>query len=417
MVHQTMPTIKTSASSASSKIRPMRQFPFLSVRRACAAGVLAWIVGSQLGCTVAPVRENPAPERVISAPPEQPALTPQTPQAVAGLPAVIVQAQSRWVPVPWSDLPGLDNDAVQEAWPAWLHSCARPSKAWLALCAELSKLAQADVHTQRQWLREKLQPYRVESLAGSSTGLLTAYYEPVLQASRLARAGFEVPLYAAPDALRQKPLWYTRQEIDTLPQARAALRGKALVYLNNPVDALVLQIQGSGLIQVTEPDGRQRLTRLAFGGTNGHPYKSVGRWLLDQNLVRDATWPGIKAWTENNPARVTEMLWQNPRVVFFKEEVLSQTVLPPGPKGAQGVPLTAERSIAVDRTSIPYGTPVWLKSPGPQAVLDRLVLAQDTGAAIVGAVRADFYAGSGVAAGELAGRLKQPLHMWVLWPR
>jgi membrane-bound lytic murein transglycosylase A len=111
------------------------------------------------------------------------------------------------------------------------------------------------------------------------------------------------------------------------------------------------------------------------------------------------------------------MLWQNPRVVFFKEEVLSQTVLPPGPKGAQGVPLTAERSIAVDRTSIPYGTPVWLKSPGPQAVLDRLVLAQDTGAAIVGAVRADFYAGSGVAAGELAGRLKQPLHMWVLWPR
>ena len=103
--------------------------------------------------------------------------------------------------------------------------------------------------------------------------------------------------------------------------------------------------------------------------------------------------------------------------MFFREEAVPQGSVPPGPKGAQGVPLTAERSIAVDRRSIPYGTPVWMKSTGPQTNLDRLVMAQDTGTAIVGAVRADYYAGYGPAAGDLAGRLKQPLQMWALLQR
>jgi membrane-bound lytic murein transglycosylase A len=180
---------------------------------------------------------------------------------------------------------------------------------------------------------------------------------------------------------------------------------------------MVLHIQGSGLVNVREPNGDQRMVRLAFAATNEQPYKSIGRWLLDQNLIRDASWPGIKAWIDRNPSRVNELLWQNPRVVFFKEESLPVGTVPPGPKGAQGVPLTAERSIAVDRNSIPYGTPVWLKSSGPLSKLDRLVLAQDTGSAIVGAVRADYYAGSGQAAGEFAGRMKQTLQLWALWPR
>jgi membrane-bound lytic murein transglycosylase A len=217
--------------------------------------------------------------------------------------------------------------------------------------------------------------------------------------------------------LGQRKPWFSRQEIDTLPAARAALRGKELLYLADPVDAMVLHIQGSGLVNVTEPDGRQRWVRMAYAATNDQPYKSIGRWLLDQNLIRDASWPGIKAWIDRNPSRVNELLWQNPRVVFFREEALPVGSVPPGPKGAQGVPLTAERSIAVDRRSIPYGTPVWMKSTGPQTSFDRLVLAQDTGTAIVGAVRADYYAGSGPVAGELAGRLKQPLQMWALWPR
>ena len=329
---------------------------------------------------------------------------------------VITQAQSRWVPVDWSAIAGLDQDNPQEAWPAWQHSCLHPAPAWKGLCPAVQQLAGASASAQRQWMRQNLQPYRVESLDQRTEGLLTSYYEPVLNASRQARAGFAVPLYAPPTGLTQRKPWFTRQEMETLPAARAALRGKELMYLADPVDAMVLHIQGSGLMNVTEPDGRQRMVRMAYAGTNDQPYKSIGRWLLDQNLIRDASWPGIKDWINRNPSRVNELLWQNPRVVFFKEEALPAEN-PPGPKGAQGVPLTAGRSIAVDRSSIPYGTPVWLRSQGPVTSLDKLVLAQDTGTAIVGAVRADYYAGSGPAAGELAGRMKQPLQLWVLWPK
>ena len=408
MVHHTITTNSTRANNASSKIRAMRKIPFLSVGRTGSGWALAAIVGSLVGCSVAPVWEEPAGPR----PSTSPQITDQRP-----LPPVILQAKSRWVPVHWSDLPGLDADALHEAWPAWLHSCTRPSAPWAALCPQVRQLAHATAPEQRQWMRQNLQPYRVESHDQASEGLLTAYYEPVLNAERQPRPGFNVPLYAPPAGLTQRKPWYTRQEMETLPQARAALRGKELVYLADPVDAMVLHIQGSGLVNVREPQGQQRLVRLAFAGTNDQPYKSIGRWLLDQNLVRDASWPGIKAWIDRNPNRVNELLWQNPRVVFFKEEALPAGTVPPGPKGAQGVPLTAGRSIAVDRSSIPYGTPVWLKSSGAQTTLDRLVLAQDTGTAIVGAVRADYYAGSGPAAGELAGRMKQPLQLWALWPR
>ena len=151
--------------------------------------------------------------------------------------------------------------------------------------------------------------------------------------------------------------------------------------------------------------------RAAFAATNDHPYRSVGKWLLERGLVRDATWPGITAWTQANPSRVQEMLWSNPRYVFFREEALDEVSSNFGPKGAQGVPLTAERSIAVDRRSIPYGTPVWLSSSGPTQALNRLVLAQDTGSAIVGAVRADYFMGSGEIAGDIEGRTRQDLRL------
>ena len=160
---------------------------------------------------------------------------------------------------------------------------------------------------------------------------------------------------------------------------------------------------------------------LAFAGSNEQPYQSVGRWLLDRGLIRDASWQGIKAWIvsaqQSNPRLVQEMLWSNPRYVFFREEVRSAADADLGPRGAQGVPLTAGRSIAVDKDSIPYGTPVWLASAGPNGSLQRLVFAQDTGSAIVGAVRADYFAGTGAEAGDFAGRMKQGLRLWVLWPR
>lgn len=335
----------------------------------------------------------------------------------APLPPPIVQGKSRWQPVRWSELPGFAEDSLHEAWNAWLKSCERPGPAYARLCPEVRRLSIGSSAEQRAWMLQRLQPYRVEPLQGAGDGLLTGYYEPLLDASRTPTATHAVPLYRPPAGLAARRPWYSRQEMETLPEARAALRGREIAWLADPLDALVLQIQGSGRVRITEPDGSQRLVRLAFAATNEQPYRSVGSWLLQQGAVRDASWPGIKAWAAQNPQRVNEMLWTNPRTVFFREEPLSELDAGFGPRGAQGVPLTPGRSIAVDKESIPYGTPVWLASAGPAVNLQRLVLAQDTGGAIVGAVRADFFTGWGPEAGEVAGRLKQPLRLWVLWPK
>ena len=333
------------------------------------------------------------------------------------LPGPIFQAKSRWTAVRWTELPGFQDDALHEAWNAWLKSCERPGPVFAPLCAEVRRLSIGDAAQQRAWLMARLQPYQVDALVGGAEGLLTAYFEPVLEGTRTANAEFFVPLYQPPAGLAQRKPWFTRQEIDTQAAPQAALKGREIAFLADPIEALMLQIQGSGRVRITQADGTQRMVRLAYAGSNEQPYKSVGRWLLDQGAVRDASWPAIKAWALQNPGRVNELLWSNPRTVFFREEPLSDLDAAWGPKGAQGVALTPGRSIAVDPGSIPYGTPVWLVSSGPTVNLQKLVLAQDTGSAIVGGVRADYFVGWGAPAGELAGRLKQPLRLWVLWPR
>lgn len=332
-------------------------------------------------------------------------------------PAAPVAGRGRWVPADWSELPGFADDNLFEAWNAWTKSCEKPGPAFAALCGDVRRLSIATPDEQRAWMMAKLQPFRVESADGNPEGLLTAYYEPVIPASRVALPGFGVPLYGPPATLGQRKPWYTRQQIESLPEARAAMPARPLAWLSDPVEAMVLHIQGSGRLRITEPDGSVRLVRLAYAATNDQPYKSIGTWLLQTGQVRDATWPGIRAWLSQNPQRLNELMWTNPRYVFFREEPLDALDASFGPRGAQGVALTPGRSIAVDRTSIPYGTPVWLASPGPTASLQRLVMAQDTGSAIVGAVRADFFAGWGADAGETAGRLKQSLRLWALWPR
>jgi membrane-bound lytic murein transglycosylase A len=335
------------------------------------------------------------------------------PAAVAGEP--IAQARSRWIPVAWSELPGFADDDFYDAWNAWLKGCERPPANFAALCREVRQLSIASPEEQRLWIVSRLQPYRVESFDGVSEGLLTGYYEPVIEATRQPTARTGVPLYRPPPGLAQRRPWYTRQEIDTLPEARAQLQGREIAYIADPLDAMMVQIQGSARLRITEADGTQRMVRLAFAGTNDQPFRSPGTWLLQQG-ARDVSWPAMKAWAAQYPQRLNELLWSNPRYVFFREEPLTDADAA-GPRGAQGVPLTAGRSIAVDKDSIPYGTPVWLASAGPAANLQRLVFAQDTGSAIVGAVRADFFTGSGPEAGDLAGRLKQPLRLWALWPR
>ena len=363
-----------------------------------------------------------------ASPPLPPSSVPAGEPATAGnrlgdsgpLPAPLVQGKSRWVPVRWAELPGFEEDALFEAWNAWLKSCERPGPVFAPLCAEVRRLSIASAEAQRNWMVSRLQPYRVESLQGAADGLLTSYYEPVLKASRQAGAGYEVPLYRPPASLASRKPWYSRQEIDTSPEAKAALRGREIAWLADPVEAMSLHIQGSGRLSIIEPDGAQRMIRVAYAGSNEQPFRSVTQWLLDQGEGRmTAPWvESTKAWAAKNPPqRVQQMLWSNPRYTFFQEQALSELDAAFGPKGAQGVALTPGRSIAVDPGSIPYGTPVWLASRGAAANLQKLVLAQDTGSAIVGAVRADYFAGTGPEAGLLAARVNQPLRLWVLWPR
>ncbi|WP_422844547.1 murein transglycosylase A [Acidovorax sp. M2(2025)] len=407
MVHQTMATSSTSASSASSKISPMK----LTLLRAVWT---ALIVGTLAACSTPPAPAPSRPGAIGVRPP--PASTP-VPGDTGPLPAPMAQAKSRWVPVRWAELPGFADDALHEAWNAWIKSCERPVAPFAALCGEVRQLSIATPEEQRAWLVARLQPYRIESGDGNPEGLLTAYYEPLLDAARQPGNGYTVPVYRPPATLGARKPWYTRQQIETLPEAQAALAGRAIAWLRDPVEAMVLHIQGSGRLRIAEPDGTTTLVRVAYAGTNDHPYQSVGRWLLDQGYTRDATWPGIRAWLAANPQRTNELMWTNPRYVFFREEALTPLDAEFGPRGAQGVPLTPGRSIAVDRQSIPYGTPVWLASSGPLVQLNRLVMAQDTGSAILGAVRADFFTGWGPEAGDTAGRLKQNLRLWALWPK
>ncbi|MDI9334706.1 MAG: MltA domain-containing protein [Cytophagales bacterium] len=336
-------------------------------------------------------------------------------------PPAAMHPNSRWTAVSWDTLPSVFDDNPREALGAWLASCARPQALWRKACGELSALKSADSEVIRMWMMSRLQPYRIESPASNgasaSVGLLTGYYEPVLVARREADDVFRYPLYRLPAELERAGVtrpWFTRQAIDTVGSpAQQALQGRAIAYLQSPLDVLALQIQGSGQLDLVQAHGVHQRIRLAFAGSNNQPYKSVGVWLRDTYGLRDLSWPAIKAWALSQPDQMNNLVWSNPRVVFFKERPASNE----GPLGAQGLPLTAGRSIAVDAKSIPYGTPVWLASEGESLSLKRLVIAQDTGTAIVGAVRADYYVGSGDAAGEIAGRLKQGLQMWVLWPK
>ena len=335
------------------------------------------------------------------------------------LPAPLLQGKSRWVPVRWAELPGFEEDSLFEAWNAWLKSCERPGPVFAPLCGEVRRLSIASGEEQRTWMLTRLQPYRVESLQGMADGQLTSYYEPVFKASRQPANGYEVPLYRVPTTLGSRKPWFSRQEIDTLPEARAALRGREIAWMADPVEAMSLHIQGSGRLTITEPDGSQRVVRVAYAGSNEQPFRSVTQWLQEQGEGRmTAPWvDSTKAWAAKNPQRLQQMLWSNPRYTFFQEQPIGELDSAFGPKGAQGVALTPGRSIAVDPASIPYGTPVWLASRGNAASLQKLVFAQDTGSAIVGAVRADYFAGTGPQAGELASRVNQPLRLWVLWPR
>jgi len=329
---------------------------------------------------------------------------------------------SQYSLVSFRDLPGWDKDTFASAWPAWLNSCrflnkARDEQNWGKVCKLAKEMGQPSSTQIKTYFESNFQVFELRQAqpsggypVGSHLGLITGYYEPEIKGSKYRQGGYQTPLHAYPERWRKNkstPL-PTRQELLKSGQ----LNGLELAWVEDPVAAAFMQIQGSGKILLE--DGS--VMRLGFAGTNDQPFKSFAQWLIDRKELTkaNASMQGIQEWARKNPQRIEEMLNSNPRYVFFKP-LSSQE----GPIGSIGVPLVAQRSIAVDWKSIPQGAPVFLSTtyPNSSAVLERLVFAQDTGVAIVGGVRADFYWGSGDSAAMQAGRMKQAGRMWVLLPK
>ena len=340
-------------------------------------------------------------------------------------------------PAAWADLPGWKDDDPAAAWPAFLQSCRglagkAHGAAWKRVCDAARAAEGKPGFDARRFFEANLRPYAIVAGDGNASGLVTGYYEPLLRGSRSPGKEFAQPVRGVPDDLltvdlaaifpelkdkrvrgriegnKVVPYW-TRGEIEARGDR---LPAKTLLYVDDPVELFFLQVQGSGRVKLA--DGS--VVRLNYGDHNGHPYQSIGRVLVDRGDLKleEASMQGIQAWGRANPARLPDLLAANPSYVFFRE--VPNT--PGGPAGALGVPLTAERSIAVDPRSVPLGAPVFLATTRPNSTrpLNRLVMAQDTGSAIKGAVRADFFWGFGKEAGEQAGRMKQVGRMWALLP-
>lgn len=334
----------------------------------------------------------------------------------------------------WNELPGWREDDPSRAWDAFLASCRSLARqdAWRDLCEAASRLQRPDEATARRFFESRLTPFQLTHADGSDSGLITGYYEPLLRGSRQPSSRYRYPVRGTPEDLlvvdltevhpelkglhlrgrlegRRVVPYYDRAQIE---QGRGALAGREIAWVDDAIELFFLQIQGSGRIRLDTGE----TIRVGFAEHNGHPYRSIGRLLVERGELplEKASMQGIKAWARANPGRLAELLNRNARYVFFRE-------LPPGeagPPGALGVPLTPRRSIAVDPGFVPLGAPVYIATTWPSSdrPLRRLMLAQDTGGAIRGPVRGDFFWGYGEEAAREAGRMRQPLRMWVLLP-
>lgn len=321
-------------------------------------------------------------------------------------------------PMGWQDLPGWSQENAVAAWGAFRNSCTRLARrdGWASVCRDASQVDPLDSAAIRHFFEKRFNPYLMVNDDGTTTGLITGYYEPVLHGSLSRHGEYQVPIYRLPSAWQGSP-GATRPGRAQLRNS-GVLDGHELVWVNDPIEAAYLQIQGSGRIELAEGG----TLRVGFAGTNNQPFRSFARALIDSGEITpgQATLPGIRAWARRHPGQVERALDVNPRVVFFQvRDGDDATTRGDGPVGALGVPLTSRRSLAVDPSHIPLGAPVFMATTRPLSnePMQRLMVAQDTGSAIKGAVRADLFWGQGDQAGELAGRTKQPGQLWVLMPR
>jgi len=338
-------------------------------------------------------------------------------------------------PIHFSELPGWEQDQHAQAFSALGQSCIRLAKKpdWQTICKNADSLGTPGNEAAKLFFETHFTPHTLRGEKGKTQGMITGYYEPLLHGAMQADERYRYPLYQSPDdmliidlssiypSLKGKRVrgrvqgnkvvpYYSREQIDG---EEMPLNGQELLWVDDRDQLFFLQIQGSGRVQL--PDGK--IIGAGYANQNGHAYISIGRKLIDMGELerKDVSMFSIKDWLKSNPERAKSLLNENPSYVFF---VLRDNP-EQGPTGSLNVPLTAERSLAIDPKFVDLGTPIWLNTSYPgnkQQPLQKLVMAQDTGGAIKGQLRADLFWGTGQRAENMAGNMKQAGEMYVLLP-
>ena len=353
-------------------------------------------------------------------------------------------------PVSFADLPGWAEDDHPAAFAAFSLSAHRVLEkpyrtgslgvdcaAFAAAYDEARTSSLLDATSARSFFEKHFQPCRVVPSDGAEQGFVTGFYEPVARASPVRSGTFAYPLYTRPadlvdidDGNRPASMdpylafgrhtgagiaeYFDRPAIE---QGALAGRGLEIVWLEDPVDVFFIHVQGAA--RLVMPDRSTR--RVTYAAKSGQRFTGAGRVLVDLGELQlaDVTMQSIRAWFRANPGRVNEILWRNRSFIFFRDAAVDDPSL--GPVAAAKVPLAPGRSMAVDRLLHTFGTPFFIDAPALTAFdgasFRRLMIAQDTGSAIVGNARGDLFAGSGAAAGEIAGVIKHPADFYALLPR
>lgn len=337
-------------------------------------------------------------------------------------------AETKLSKVDFAQLKGFETDNVSEALPALRKSCSvlkKKYRQWRGVCDKLDNSFESDQKF-RVFLKENFQPYAVNN---SQKGLFTGYYEPEIEGSLVQTKDCATPVYGLPQDIIRIDLekfnpkykgeilfgrqegkeitpYLTRKEIET---GKTKVPADIIAWVKEPVDLFILQIQGSGILKL--PDGNK--IGIGYDGNNGHRFTGIGSVMAKKGLLKDGvyTMSEIRDWLIANPGRARELMHENKRYVFFKK------LDKPGAVGSLGVSLTAGRSLAVDPAYIPLGSFLWLQADHGGTALNRLMTAQDTGSAIKGVVRGDFFWGTGSRALEEAGRMRSRGTYFLLLPK
>lgn len=348
-------------------------------------------------------------------------------------------------PARFDDLPAWGEDDFQGFAAALTRSCTRINKNapekrfgvleaagtygdWQSICKKFKQSGEGDL---KAFFETNFTPHAVYNNE-EQKGLFTGYYEASLRGARKKSEQYNIPLYKRPNDLVMVHLGQFREDLKGVRIAGRVKNGtlkpyetrenivkgdwphndEVLVWVDSAVDAFFVQIQGSGIITL-ENDSTMRI---GYAGQNGHPYHAIGRTLIDMGAIKkeNISMQSIRSWLEAFPEKADEIMNTNKSYVFFRE------LKGDGPVGGEGVALTAKRSIAIDRTLISYGLPLWIDLQHPQqgaGNIRRMMIAQDTGGAIRGPVRGDFFWGYGKQAEDMAGIMKSKGRYWALLPK